>query len=409
MKLSGSSKSLGSIDQLGEDGVRLIATEPEDMWHANNLIAIGDVVRASTIRRVNYESESTTRPISKRVHTELTIQVIKTFFDPIVSQLQVSGVVAADNEWVATGLHHTLDLELNRPFTLWKREGWDSVAVEELKNALQADNTGEAIAAVVMQEGRANICLITDYRTVLKQSVDGAGPAKGSGAAGKATSIRSFFEKVLSTMLRAVDFQSPRPLLLASPGFVAQNFRQYIADMGAQKGDKMLQRIARDAVIVNSSSGHVYALNEVLRSSAVQATMKAKKFSGETKAMDELFESLARDDGRAWYGVKPVELAVRDGAVGRGGGVLLVNNSLFRSMDVAIRKRYVALVDKVRADGGVARILSADHESGQRLAAIGGVAAILTYPMLDLDEGSEEEEQQEEEVNGHVEGDERRI
>jgi protein pelota len=326
------------------------------------------------------------------VHTELRIRVEKTFFDAAASRLHISGPNIEENEYVAVGQYHTLDLEVNRPFTIWKKHGWDSVAREELRNALQADNANEAVAAVVMQEGRANICLIAEFQTELKQSVDGARPNKMGGAKQATSATQSFFDKVLSTLLRAIDFQSPRPLLLASPGFVAQDFKKYIADVGANKGDKMLQRLAKDAVVVHSSSGHVHALNEVLRSSEVQATMKDKKFSSETKAIDDFFDKLKLDDGRAWYGVKPVAVAVREGAVGRGGGVLLVNNSLFRSLDIETRKAYVSLVDKVRADGGMARILSADHESGRRLAALGGIATVLTYPMPELDEESDEEE-----------------
>ena len=72
--------------------------------------------------------------------------------------------------------------------------------------------------------------------------------------------------------------------------------------------------------------------------------------------------------------------------------MLLINNSLFRSLDIATRKRYVGLVDKVREDGGEARILSSDHESGQRLDALGGIAAILTYPMHDLDDELDEDD-----------------
>ena len=105
--------------------------------------------------------------------------------------------------------------------------------------------------------------------------------------------------------------------------------------------------------------------------------------------MDELTRRLRQDDGRAWYGIAPVEKAVLEGAVGKGGGVLLVNNSLFRNHDEATRKRYVALVDKVRADGGEARILSSDHESGEQLDIFGGIAAILTYPIWDLDQDEE--------------------
>jgi protein pelota len=120
--------------------------------------------------------------------------------------------------------------------------------------------------------------------------------------------------------------------------------------------------------------------------------MKDMKFARETQYVDQFFDMLKLDDGRAWYGTSAVEKAVKDGAVGPGGGVLLVNNSLFRSEDLALRKKYVALVDKVRGDGGEARILSSDHESGQRLTMLGDIAAILNYPMLDLDEDDADED-----------------
>ena len=56
------------------------------------------------------------------------------------------------------------------------------------------------------------------------------------------------------------------------------------------------------------------------------------------------------------------------------------------------RKRWATLVDKVKEEGGDARILSSDHESGKRLEGLGGIAAILTFPLDDLDEDEEEED-----------------
>ena len=103
--------------------------------------------------------------------------------------------------------------------------------------------------------------------------------------------------------------------------------------------------------------------------------------------MDKFSASLRKDDGKAWYGHKEVHKAVEIGAVGRGGGVLLISNSLFRSLDVGVRKRWVALVDRVRdREGGEVRVLSSEHESGRRLEALGEVAALLSYPSWDLDE-----------------------
>lgn len=38
------------IDKDGCGEVKMIPEEPEDMWHAYNLIAVGDRIRATTIR-----------------------------------------------------------------------------------------------------------------------------------------------------------------------------------------------------------------------------------------------------------------------------------------------------------------------------------------------------------------------
>ncbi|KAI1098870.1 hypothetical protein F4804DRAFT_323575, partial [Jackrogersella minutella] len=389
MQLVGS-KASQRLDEIGEGSVTLLPIEPEDMWHANNLIGAEDIVKAHAIRKVTTESK-TGSTMSERVHTDLTIRVTSTFFDPGASQLHVSGTVIVENNFVSLGQYHTLDLELNRAFTLWKKYGWDSVARETLSDALKQDKEG-AVAAVVMQEGVANICLITEYRTILKQRVESTIPKKRSSSTEQDSGMKRFFDKTLSTLMRSIDFSIPRPLLLASPGFVAGDFKKYISDEGARRADKKMMAMAKEATVVHSSSGHLHSLNEILKSSEVTATMKDMKFSKETRFMDDFFDKLRKDDGRAWYGTVPVEKAVKEGAVGRGGGILLINNSLFRSQEIATRRRYVAMVDKVKEDGGEARILSSDHESGQRLDALGGIAALLTYPMLDLDDDEDEED-----------------
>ncbi|RKU47049.1 Translation factor pelota [Coniochaeta pulveracea] len=386
-----------------EDVVTLTPEEPEDMWHANNLIAVDDILRAHAIRKVT-RTTNTGSTTSDRVHTTLTIRVESTFFDPVASALHVSGPVVEENENVSTGQYHTLDLELNRQFTLLKPGGWDSVAKETLAEALRPES-GDDLAAVVMQEGLANICVVTEFRTVLKQRVEHSIPKKRAGSSALDNGTKAFYEKVMNTLLRAVDFEpkdgnGSRALLLASPGFVATEFRKYMQEQAQRTNDKKLMAIARDAMVVHSSSGHIHALNEILKSPEVQSRMKDTKYGSETKMMDDFFKRLRNDDGRAWYGVKPVEKAVNEGAVGSGGGVLMVNNSLFRNMDVATRKRYVGLVDKVKAAGGDARVLSSDHESGQRLDALGGIAAVLTYPIFDLDESDDEEAGGDEGQNG---------
>ncbi|KAL2160466.1 hypothetical protein VTH06DRAFT_1154 [Thermothelomyces fergusii] len=383
-----------TIDAIDEDaGVSLLIVEPEDMWHANNLIAEGDIVHAPAVRKVTMTT-ATGSTVGKSVRTNLSIRVKSTFFDPLASELKVSGTVVNENDWVSVGQHHTITLKYEKAdikFTIWKSSGWDSVAIQSLKEALSEDRP-EAIAAVVMQEGLANICLITEFRTIVKQRIESPVPKKRSTAKESTGAMSSFYEKTLSGLLNNVDFTIPRTLLLASPGFAADDFRAYMASEASRTGDKGLQRIAKEAVVVQSTSGHVHSLNEVLKSTKVKKILENAKVTTETNLIDQFYDRLRKDDGRAWYGTKPVEKAVAEGAVGRGGGILFVNNGFFRSLDVATRKKYVALVDKVKEDGGEVRLLSSDHESGKRLESLGGIAAILTYPILDLDDDEDEEE-----------------
>lgn len=111
--------------------------------------------------------------------------------------------------------------------------------------------------------------------------------------------------------------------------------------------------------------------------------------------MDDFLAHLRKETNKATYGPREVEYAVDQGAVGRGGGVLIISNRLFRAQDVAQRKRWVSLVDRVReVEGGEVRVLSSDHESGKRLDGLGGIAALLTFPIADDDLESENEDEE---------------
>ncbi|KAH0539004.1 hypothetical protein FGG08_004454 [Glutinoglossum americanum] len=381
-----------NIDRDGSGTVTLFPEEPEDMWHAYNLIRPADLLRASALRRVTTES-STGSTASHRVHTTLLIRVTGIDFDSHAGQLHVSGRIAEENKYVKIGQYHTLDLELQRNFTLEKAEGWDSVALDVVRDACDPAKRAE-VGAVVMQEGLANICLITEHQTILRQRVEMTIPRKREGkASDHDKGLARFFQTVLDTMLRNIDLTNPKPILLASPGFTASAFQKFTLETASLANNKTLLQNRDNFIIVHSSSGHLHSLNEVLKSPEVLSRLKNTKYARETGLMDEFFTLLRKDEGRAWYGPNEVTKAVEKGAVGRGGGVLLISNKLFRSQEIGERRRWVGVVDRVKEEGGEVRVLSSEHESGRRLEGLGGVAAILTFPLEGLDEGEEGEEE----------------
>ena len=377
-------------------------------WHAHNLIRPSDLLTASAIRRVTTESASTGSTSSHRVHLNLTIRVKSLDFDSRAGQLHVSGQIARENKHTKIGQYHTLDLELYRNFTLEKEvedndgeQGWDSIAREQLEEATNPQKKAE-IVAVIMEEGLANICFVTQFQTILRQKVATKVPRKRVGARRSANhdkGLENFFKIVLDTLLRQIEGLLEQkeeanniPILVASPGFTAAGFLKYASERAFSTDEKTLQALVKRKafVMVHSSSSYLYSLDEVMKSREVMVKLKDTKYARETQLVNDFFNMLRKDDARAWYGPRECEAAVEQGAVGRGGGILLISNALFRSQDVATRRRWVRLVDRVRKDkGGEVRILSSDHDSGKRLESLGGIAAILTYPIhdLELDEG----------------------
>ncbi|KAI9712995.1 MAG: hypothetical protein M1812_006743 [Candelaria pacifica] len=379
------------IDKDGSGSMTLYPEEPEDMWHAYNLIRPNDLLRASALRRITTESLTGSNS-SHRVQTVLTLRVVSLDFDSQAGELHVSGRIAAENKFVRVGAFHTLDLELQRNFTLEKEEGWDSISLQVVKDSIDPVKKAEAVA-VVMQEGFANVCLITENQTILRQRVEVGIPRKRQGRTGDYDKgLTKFFQTTLDTLLRHLDLTNPKPILLASPGFTALSFHKFILQHLSQTTNKSLLALKPQFLPIHSSSGHIHSLNEVLQSPSVQKLLSNTRYARETCLMDEFMTLLRKDDGRAWYGPKEVEMAVEKGAVGRGGGVLLISNLLFRNLDVGTRRRWVRLVDRVRdREGGEVRVLSSEHESGRRLEALGGVAAILTFPLEELGVESESE------------------
>ncbi|KAI5449125.1 Translation factor pelota [Naganishia albida] len=393
------------IERDGSGYVTLRPEDDEDMWHVYNLISEGDEVRAGAVRRVTTTS-STGSTDSTRVRLNLTIRVKKTEFSPSASSsngatsqdpknstatLQINGQVTSENDYVKLGAYHTLDLEANRDFRLYKASGWDSVSLERIEEATK-EGRGADVGAIVLGEGHAAICLLSEHMTVIRQRIDTSVPRKRAGAASAhEKAMEKFFAAVYAAALRHLPYQTLRAIVIASPGFTKESFYDYVFQQATATNNKPLMQSRSKWVKVHSNTSHVHGLVEALRSPEVSTLLQGTKFAREGIMLDKFHKMLGSDELRAWYGPDHVELAIDRGAV----GTLLISDELFRSNDPAQRKRYVQMVEDVRAKGGEALIFSSMHESGQQLNMLTGIAAILTYPLdIEVVEMEEREEKE---------------
>lgn len=381
-------KNINDKDKSGV--VALVPEESEDMWHAYNLIAEGDSVRASTIRKVQNES-NTGSSTSSRVRTMLTISVESIDFDTQACVLRLKGRNIAENQYVKMGAYHTLDLELNRKFELSKPE-WDSISLERIELACNIEKTAD-VAAVMMQEGLANIMLITSSMSLVRTKIEQNIPRKRRGDVKQhEKALVRFYDSVMQGILRHVNFDVVKCILLASPGFVKDKFFEYMFQEAVKSDNKLLIENKSKFLLVHSSSAFKHSLKEILADPVAMSKMQDTKALGEVKILDTFYTMLSSDPSRAFYGYRHVAAANEAQAI----ETLLIADSLFRNPDLSERKKYVALVDSVRDNGGEVRLFSAMHVSGEQLSQLTGVAAILRFPMSELEDLSDHEQEDEE-------------
>eukprot|EP00850_Spirogloea_muscicola_P006832 SM000033S12353 [mRNA] locus=s33:298349:300108:- [translate_table: standard] len=173
-------------------------------------------------------------------------------------------------------------------------------------------------------------------------------------------------------------------------------------------------------ILAHSSSGYKHSLKEVLAEPAVLAQVKDTKAAKEDPARafygpghveaaherlaiqtllitDELFspppfvkrqrcmatEQVARLlDSSASFCTKGLSVT----AVALFEGEEIANHDGLRNANLTERRRWVNLVEAVKADGGHVHVFSSMHVSGEQLRQLTGVAAILRFPLPDLED-----------------------
>lgn len=364
----------------GPGSVKLIPEEADDLWHVYNLVAKGDRLSAVTVRKVQRESSSGERDV-ERVKLKLEIEVEAIDYDNVGAVLRIRGKNVVENEHVKIGAFHTLEIDVQRPFVL-RKDVWDSMALDTLKQACDPGASAD-LAVILMQEGLANLLLVGKSVTTTSARIETSIPRKrGPAIAGYEKALNKFFENVLQAVLRHCDFSIVRCLVIASPGFTKDQFYSRLLLEAERRELRSIIENKSRIVLAHASSGYKHSLGEVLDAPNVMSLIKDTKAAQEVKALKDFHEMMSNDPTRACYGPKHVEVANEQLAI----QTLLITDELFRNADILTRRKYVELIESVKNTGGTAHIFSSMHVSGEQLAQLSGIAAVLRFPMPELED-----------------------
>ncbi len=338
----------------------------DDLWHLYNIILEKDEVHARTTREVKVEDQYARPKRGKRVPVLLGVKVEKMFWDKILNRLRIHGIVCeAPEEISIKGSHHTIDVTVNKPVTIVKTE-WPKHQVDRLKRASKV--TAAPLIVMSIDDEEYCVAVLRQYGVDVKVKEKTRLPGKLE-AEKRTKATREFF-KMASKSLREVWISLRSPIVVIGPGFVKNAFVKYMKreTLDAAKG-------VIDVKGVNSAG--VAGIHEALRSGVFTKALKHVRIAEETKVMEEVLARLGKGRGDITYGFTEVENASAYGAVEK----LLVADTTLREIPDEKRRALEKIMKGVEEKGGQIMVISTEHEAGTELLSLGGVAALLRFPL----------------------------
>ncbi len=338
----------------------------DDLWTLYNLIQVGDKLYAKTSRIIKIETDGTRPTEGKRLPMYLGIDVEKTAFRTLSGNLRVTGIIIeAPEKYSVKGSHHTITITLKRPFTLIK-DHWYRHDLDLVKRSGQWKTPPIYILAV--DDDECSIALLSQNNLDMITDIAGNLPRKRE-IEKREKAIQRYFNSIIS-VLATQNRINESFLAIIGPGFVKDALVNYL-----KSRYPLLHK--QITVVGSASTGGVGGIKEALRSGVLDKATQRVRIVEESKAISEVLRRLGNNPQTVTYGLLPVQKAVEYGAVEK----LLISSKLLREVDPLKRHSLEALLRQAESMGGHIMIIGHQHEAGEQLLSLGGIAAQLRYTM----------------------------
>jgi len=324
--------------------IRLLPESIDDLWHLRHLIGPGDLVFATSFRSVDAASDKLRPEKVEKRPVRLGLRVEREEFSEHGVRLRLSGLI---EHGVDAGAYHTINVETGYEISVIKP--WRPIDLERIARAVKASVYG-VIHILTVEEGEAELFRLRQYgpESVITLT---AGSSKGA----ESGSRTALFDQLLPLIA-----EISGPLIVAGPGFVKDDFVQFARSKNSPAAER--------AIVVETRRIGRGAVQDVIGNGALDRLMGDLQLSREVKMMDEVLLRISRE-GAVAYGRREVEEAIGYGAAEQ----VLVADTLLRDTEIT------RLIEKAEAMKATIVVLSSTFEPGERLVALGGIAALLRY------------------------------
>ena len=326
--------------------IKLFPESSDDLWHLQHLILPGSLVYATTLRSVEGASDKLRPEKQEKRPVRLGIRVEQVEFHEYAVRLRVFGII---ENGVDEGAHHTLNIEPGYEISVIRT--WHQADLDRIDRAVKSAGA-DAVHILAIEEGDAELYRMHSYGPHQIFSL-----TAGSGKGIECSTRQDMYDAVIDILKPVTG-----PLIIAGPGFIKEDFAKRLRALQPD-------RTAPVMVTETRRSGRG-AIQEVIGQGILEKLTGDLQLAHEVRYLDELIARIARNEPVA-YGETEVADAVKFGAV----ETLLIADSGLRTPSVT---SVIEEAEQMRA--GVV-ILSTRFEPGERLEKLGGIAALLRYPI----------------------------
>jgi protein pelota len=344
--------------------VKVVPDSQDDLWHLYNVVYKGDEVYAYSSRAIKTDTEYSRPKSAERVSAFMGVEAENVTWDKFLGKLRIHGMICHAPDPIPPGAHHTLSIALNQPVTIVKKE-WPKHLLDRLMRATETEKPMLILA--IDDEGYA-IAETKQYGVEVKIEERQKLPGKHE-AEKRDSATKQYFNHVTNS-LRQLWMQQHSPIVIVGVGFIKNGLTEYLADEA--------QEISKSIMDIKSvNNGGTAGIYEALRSGVLLKAASRLRIIEETQAVEDVMKRLGKGEGKIAYGLTEVENAVNLGAAEK----LIITDSLLRDSADEQRLHLEKLMREVERRNGVVTVVSTEHESGAKLSALGGIAALLRFPI----------------------------
>jgi protein pelota len=356
MKILNSNTKTGSY--------KLQIQNQDDLWYLSQIIDINDIVKSKSLRKIkSSDSEKSTSVTRKPVLISLIVEKITYEKD----SLRVLGIIKeSTSDDVSHGSHHSFNLEDNSILTIIKQK-WYGYQLDKLKESSKQKKS--KILVCVFDREDACIALIKKYGFDILTQFSGTVEKKYDSTT-KNQVIKpkvSFYEQIIFSLQEYAKRLGTEHIIIASPAFFKDDLMKELKD------DKLKKSI----ILATCNSVGSTGISEVLKRPEVKEVLKQERAAKESLLVEQLLHEISKK-GLASYGFKETKSAIEAGAV----DTLLVTDSyIFKLREQENFSKLDTLLKQVDQMKGKIHIISSEHEAGNKLDGLGGIASLLRYQL----------------------------